>query len=121
MRRAWKPVEPGAVAPQIPLSETVLWSGRQGWRSFLSPRVVGALMAMLVPTGMLWWMFAVLTNGRPLICNIPGFLIPSFLFFLSVLPAVIQFSSVMAFWLYDVFGRIAVTRRRIVWLTPLKR
>ena len=48
MRRAWKSVEPGAVAPQIPLSETVLWSGRQGWRSFRGPRIVSALMAMLV-------------------------------------------------------------------------
>ena len=121
MRRAWKSAEAGAVAPQIPLSETVLWSGRLGWRSFRGPRVLGALMTVLVPTGMLWWMFAVLTNGRPLIRNMPGLMFLSFLFFLNVLPAVIQSSSVTAFWLYDVFGRIVVTRRRVVWLTPLKR
>jgi len=121
LRQIWSASRAGAVAPEIPPGETVLWIGRPGWRSLSIPRLIGLLMAIVVPSGSAWWMWSIVASDGLLAEKLFALLVASFFVFGIIVPGLIGTSGMIGGWISDACGCVAVTRSRVVWLTPLRR
>lgn len=120
-RHTWRTAKPAAVAPELPLGETVLWVGRPGWRSFRGLRVAAVLAVIVVPTLLVRWIWSVAVGPDDLPIKLFGLLFPVWILSCFVVPPILYGSDAMKAWLWEVFGSIAITRSRIVWLTPITR
>lgn len=121
LRLTWKTAKPATIAPEISPAETVLWFGRSGWRSFRGGRLAVTLLAVVAPMLLLRWMWSIAAGDDIFVVKLFWLMLPAFLLFGSVVPALVSGSGTINSWICDVFGSIAITRARIVWLTPIKR
>ena len=121
LRHTWRTAQPAAVESELDPGETVLWLGRPGWRTFRGLRLVGALAAIAVPPLLGWWMWSIAAGPDALPVKLFWLLVPAWFLLCFVVPPILTGSDAMRSWLWEVFGSIAVTRARIVWLTPVKR
>jgi hypothetical protein len=121
LRHTWRTAQPAAVAPELPLGETVLWFGRPGWRSFRGFRILVALAVIVVPALLVRWMWSIVVGPDVLSLKLFLLLLPVWILFCFVVPPILYGSDAMKSWLWEVFGGVAITRARIVWLTPIKR
>lgn len=113
--------ESDSVSTKLLPGELVRWSGRPGWRSFRGPRAIGTLLVFGIPGLLAWWVWATLSGTGPLSIRLFFAMLPWTLLFGSVIPGLISGSGVLYDWLRDVFGSVAITERRIVWLSPWRR
>jgi hypothetical protein len=121
VRHAWKTARPGAVAPELDAGETVLWHGKQGWRSFGVARVAVTAVVIIVPALLLKWMWSIAAGADILGIKLFWLMFPGFILFSYVVPAIVFSSDALKGWMCEVFGSVAITRARIVWLTPITR
>jgi hypothetical protein len=121
LRNAGTGTDAAVQRERLALGEPVRWTGRPLWRSFRGPRVVGVALAVLVPALLLWWTWRIWTSDNLLIAKLFFTLFPAFFMFTSVIPILINTSDMLGDCWRDVFGTVAITDRRIVWLTPFRR
>ena len=98
--------------------EASLWRGKPGLRSFVSARVVLTCLFALIPLLFGWWLWSALSGDAPLVSRLFFAWIPILFFCSSAMPILVLLSGPAADWVRDAFGTIAITDRRIVWLTP---
>lgn len=121
LRQVWKTAQPGAIAPELHPGETVLWFGRIGWRSFRGLRVLGVAFVIVIPLLLLWWMWSIASGDDRLSIKLFFLSFPAAGMFCYFVPAILYSSDGLKIWLWEALGSIAITRQRIVWLTPMKR
>ena len=119
-RQAWRaPRAPVAHADAgLEAGERVAWEGRPGRRSLTGPRILLLSLAASAPLLFGAWLWAALAGAGAWQVKVFGALFPIFLFFGSVLPGMIAARRTLRSWVFDLFGRVVVTDRRIAWLTP---
>lgn len=108
---------PGGVG--LKLGEDVKWVGRPGWSSLTGARTFLLLLTVLGPVLIGWWILGTPIDG---LLGPRGFwaLLLIGLLFGSIVPAILFARRTLGSWVFDLLGRVAVTDRRIVWLSPVR-
>lgn len=103
----------------LELGEHVKWVGRPGWSSLTGARAPLLLLTVLAPALVCWWILGIPIEGLfgP---QAFGALLLIGLLFGSIVPAILLARRVLSSWVFDLFGKVAVTDRRIVWLSPMR-
>ncbi|NYT41667.1 hypothetical protein HZY97_12920 [Sphingomonas sp. R-74633] len=111
-------IELPASKPRLATGEPVRWRGRPGLASFDKGRaisVVGILLPFAIFVGVLLWLWG--SDPEPFF----GLMLTVFvltLFGWPSLAALITYSGRLRVWLFDAFGAVVVTDRRIAWAAP---
>lgn len=121
LRHSWRMAQSGTVASELNPGETVLWFGKAGWRSFSGGRVAGMVLVIALPLLSAWWIWSIAAGSGVLSIKLFWMMFPVAFLFCYVVPAIVYGSDAMKTWMWEMFGSIAITRARIVWLTPVKR
>lgn len=98
--------------------EVIRWQGKQGWRSLTRMRLIASGVAVLGLTGillLLWWI-----AGRDIdpLFRVFLFVFALFAFTGPLGAALLHGPEAMQRLWYDLFGTMAVTDRRVVWIAP---
>ncbi len=98
--------------------EYIRWQGKQGWRSMTRTQLTAFGVAVLGLTGillLLWWI-----GGREIDPLLRVFLFVFVLFVFSgpLAVALLHGPEAMQRLWYDLFGTMAVTDRRVIWIAP---
>lgn len=98
--------------------EVIRWQGKQGWRSMTRGRLAAAGVALLGLVGillLLWWI-----GGRDIdpLLRVFLFVFALFTFAGPLGAALLHGPEAMQRLWYDLFGTMAVTDRRVIWIAP---
>ncbi|WP_343521368.1 hypothetical protein [Sphingomonas sp.] len=121
LRYAWRAPDPSGSPGEagLNLGEHVKWVGRPGWSSLTGAPAFLLLLTVLGPVLIGWWILGTPIDG---LFGPRGFwaLLLIGLLFGSIVPAILFARRTLSSWVFDSLGTVAVTDRRIVWLSPMR-
>lgn len=121
LRNAWSAPDPSDSPARtgLKLGERIIWAGRPGLRSLTGSRALLLSLTVLAPALICWWLLAIPVGDFLGPKAIWGLLLIGLLFG-SIIPAILLARRVLGSWVFDLLGNVAVTDRRIVWLSPMR-
>jgi hypothetical protein len=97
------------------------WTGRLGVRSLTGGRVLAVSVIALTFALFGFWFWSIASGSGPVRARWIWALLPALLFFGSVVPILIALAGYWRTWICDLFGTMAITDRRIVWISPRRQ
>ncbi|APR54055.1 hypothetical protein CA223_03490 [Sphingomonas koreensis] len=121
LRVAWRAADPSGshAAEGLKLGERVVWTARPGWQTLTGSRALVLSLTALTPVLIGWWFWRIVT-GEGVWPRAFWALLLIGLLFGSIVPAILLARRMLSNWVLDALGNVAVTDRRIVWLSPVR-
>jgi hypothetical protein len=98
--------------------EQVQWPGGPGWRSFGARRLLLTSLGAFGPALYVVWLSLIWAGSDPLVWQLFDTFLATTVLAGTIVGVLVAGLPTLRTWLYDVFGVIVITDRRIAWMSP---